>query len=228
MYRRGANVTIPLLHELDPNSDDEAIESLLSRLLGIPENRTEVALDNSRASYDANIKHTHYYLFQKQTLVANKDQLFYRQNEAFQPQAIKDTLPILLGVSTNERYELEAKLRVAQRELKLSAKLLEQARNTIDIAQQKAIGLYSEAQAVGILSSPADHTNPADIIESLGSQPRFLIAIVVASVALRGRSSIFARSVESHKDESMLLDSSPKRQGGLKAKRENKGTASPP
>ncbi len=167
MYRRGANVAIPLLHELGPNSDDEAIESLLSRLLGIPENRTEVALDNSRASYDANIKHTHYYLFQKQTLVANKDQLFYRQNEAFQPQAIKDTLPILLGVSTSEKYELEAKLRVAQREMKLSAKLLEQARNTIDIAQQKAIGLYSEAQAVGILSSPADQTNPADIIESL-------------------------------------------------------------
>lgn len=167
MYRRGANVVIPQLHELDPNSDDEAIESLLSRLLGIPENRTEVALDNSRISYDANIKHTHYYLFQKQTLVANKDQLFYRQNEAFQPQAIKDTLPILLGVSTSERYELEAKLRAAQRELKLSAKLLEQARNTIDVAQQQAIGLYSEAQAVGIISSPAEQTNSPDIIESL-------------------------------------------------------------
>ena len=167
MYRRGANVKIPQLHELDQNSDDEAVESLLSRLLGIPENRTEVALDNSRSSYDANIKHTHYFLFQKQTLVANKDQLFYRQNEAFQPQAIKDTLPILLGVSTNERYELEAKLRVAQRELKLSAKLLEQARNTVEIAQQKAIGLYSEAQAVGILSSLAEQTNPTDIIESL-------------------------------------------------------------
>lgn len=76
-------------------------------------------------------------------------------------------MPILLGVSTSERYELEAKLRVAQRDLKLSAKLLEQARNTIDIAQQKAIGLYSEAQAVGILSSLAEQTNPADIIESL-------------------------------------------------------------
>lgn len=167
MYRRGANVVIPQLDELEPNSDDEAVESLLSRLLGIPENRTEVALDNSRASYDANIKHTHYYLFQKQTLVANKDQLFYRQNEGFQPQAIKDTLPILLGVSSSERYELEAKLRVAQRELKLSSKLLEQARDTIDVAQQKAIGLYSEAKAVGVLSSPAEQANPTDIIESL-------------------------------------------------------------
>ena len=58
-----------------------AIVELLSRLLGIPENRTDVALEHSRDSYDANVKHTFYYLFQKQGLVANKDQLFYRQNE---------------------------------------------------------------------------------------------------------------------------------------------------
>jgi len=84
----------------------------LSRLLGIPENRTDVALEQSRDSYDANIKHTFYYLFQKQDLVANKTQLFYRQNEQFQPQAIRDTLPILLGVllvivmSLNPNYAL--------------------------------------------------------------------------------------------------------------------------
>jgi hypothetical protein len=167
MYRRGANVTIPQLNELVVNSDDEAVESLLSRLLGIPENRTEVTLDNSRASYDANIKHTHYFLFQKQTLVANKDQLFYRQNEDFQPQAIKDTLPILLGASSNERYELEAKFRTAQRDLKLSSKLLQEARDTVDIAQQKAIGLYSEGKAVGILPGAAEQLTPVDIIESL-------------------------------------------------------------
>lgn len=167
MYRRGANMVIPQFDELKANSDDEAVESLLSRLLGIPENRTDVAMDNSRASYDANIKHTHYYLFQKQTLVANKDQLFYRQNEGFQPQAIKDTLPILLGVSSSERFELEAKLRAAQRELKLSSKLLEQARDTIDVAQQKGIGLYSEAKTVGVLSSPGEQTTPIDVIELL-------------------------------------------------------------
>ncbi|MFE4067771.1 DUF3732 domain-containing protein, partial [Escherichia coli] len=90
------------------------------------------AIGHSRESFEANIKHTFYYLFQKQGLVANKDQLFYRQNEAFQPQAIRDTLPILLGISSNDRYELEAKLRTAQRNLKINAKRLEQARDTID------------------------------------------------------------------------------------------------
>lgn len=150
MQRRGNQLAVPDFKDLAVNTDDDAVVALLSRLLGIPENRTDVAIEHSRDSYDANIKHTYYYLFQKQGLVANKDQLLYRQNENFQPQAIKDTLPILLGVSSNDRYELEARLRTAQRELKLNAKLLEQARDAIDTSHQKGISLFSEARAVGI------------------------------------------------------------------------------
>ncbi len=167
MCRRGASVAIPEMNELVASTDDEAVESLLSRLLGIPENRTDVPTNSSRASYDANIKHTHFYLFQKQTLVANKDQLFYRQNESFQPQTIRDTLPILLGVSSSERFELEAKLRAAQRDLKISTKLLEQARETIDVAQQRAISLYSEAKAVGVLQSLTAQTDNSDLVAML-------------------------------------------------------------
>lgn len=129
MLRRGAELQIPEFKDLVVNTDDDSIVELLSRLLDIPENRTEVALQHSRDSYDANVKHTFYYLFQKQGLIANKDQLFYRQNEPFQPQAIRDTLPILLGVSSQDRYELESKLRMAQRDLRISNKKLEQARD---------------------------------------------------------------------------------------------------
>ena len=136
-------------------------------MLGIPENRTDVAIEHSRDSFDANIKHTFYYLFQKQGLVANKDQLFYRQNEAFQPQAIRDTLPILLGVSSHDRYELEAKLRVAQRDLRLNTKLLEQAREEINTSHEKAISLYSEAKAVGALDGSADGVNVDGLIDIL-------------------------------------------------------------
>lgn len=178
MYRRGAEISLPQLSDLAVNSDDDAIESLLSRLLGIPENRTDVPLNNTRVSYDANVKHTQFYLFQKQTLVANKDQLFYRQNESHMAQTIRDTLPILLGVSSSERYELEVKLRAAQRELKLATKLLEQAQETIDVAQQQAIGLYSEAQAVGLLTDQSAHDSQDKLIEALRStltwEPTFI------------------------------------------------------
>jgi hypothetical protein len=165
MVRRGNDLAAPSFSDLAVNTDDDSVSNLLSKLLGIPENKTAVPIESSRESFDANIKHTYYYLFQKQGIVANKDQLLYRQNEAFQPQAIRDTLPILLGVSSNDRFELEAKLRAANRELKLSAKLLEQARTAIDTSQQKGLGLYSEAKAVGII--PGD--GATDIIEVLRS-----------------------------------------------------------
>lgn len=153
MLRRGTRLQAPEFKALAVNTDDDSIVELLSRLLGIPENRTDVALEHSRNSFDANVKHTFYYLFQKQGLVANKDQLFYRQNEQFQPQAIRDTLPILLGVSSDDRYELESVLRTAQRDLRINIKQLEQARNALDTSHEQAISLYSEARTVGVIGS---------------------------------------------------------------------------
>ena len=167
MQRRGNQLAAPDFKELAVNTDDDTVVILLSRLLGIQENRTDVTIEHSRGSYDANVKHTYYYLFQKQGLVANKDQLFYRQNEPFQPQAIRDTLPILLGVSSNDRYELEAKLRAAQRELTLSVKLLDQARSAIDTSQQKGIGLFSEAKAVGIIDLAHQQAAAEEVIDAL-------------------------------------------------------------
>ncbi|MFU2489799.1 DUF3732 domain-containing protein [Thauera sp. WH-1] len=169
MLRRGGQLQTPAFNELVVNTDDDSIVELLSRLLGIPENRTQVALEHSRNSYDANVKHTFYYLFQKQGLVANKDQLFYRQNEQFQPQAIRDTLPILLGVSSNDRYELESKLRTAQRDLRITNKKLEQARDAVGTSHEQAIGLYSEAKTVGVIGNTDENPNAEGIIEALRS-----------------------------------------------------------
>jgi hypothetical protein len=169
MLRRGNQLPIPVFEDLSINTDDDSIVELLSRLLGIPENRTEVASEHSRASYDANVKHTFYYLFQKQGLIANKDQLFYRQNEQFQPQAIRDTLPILLGVSSHDRFEWESKLRIAKRDLRISNKKLEQARNAVDTSHEQAIGLHSEATAVGAIGSADENQNAEAIIEALRS-----------------------------------------------------------
>ena len=167
MLRRGAQVQVPNFNDLVVNTDDESIVELLSRFLGIPQNRTEVAIEHSRESYEANVKHTFYYLFQKQGLVANKDQLFYRQNEQFQPQTIRDTLPILLGVSSHDRYELESKLRTAQRDLRICHKKLEQARDAVDTSHEQAISLYSEAKAVGVISGTDVSSNADGIIDAL-------------------------------------------------------------
>lgn len=169
MLRRGTQLEAPSFKELEVNTDDETIVELLSRLLGIPENRTDVALEHSRESFDVNVKHTFYYLFQKQGLVANKDQLFYRQNEDYQPQTIRDTLPILLGVSSHDRYELESKLRAAKRDLRINTKQLGQARDAVDTSHEKAIGLHSEAKAVGVIGNTDGNLDAEGIIGALRS-----------------------------------------------------------
>ena len=156
MVRRGAVVEAPAYSDLAVNDSDDGVVALLSHLLGIPENTTDVPIDSSRVSYDANVKHAFYYLFQKQGIVTNKDQLFYRQNEPAQPQTIKDTLPILLGVSGKDKFNLESQLRYAQRELRLNGKLLQQAREGIDNSEERAIGLLSESRAVEIPLGDSD------------------------------------------------------------------------
>jgi len=169
MLRRGTQLHAAEFQDLAVNTDDDSIVELLSRLLGIPENRTDVAIEHSRVSYDANVKHTFYYLFQKQGLVANKDQLFYRQNEPYQPQTIRDTLPILLGVSSHDRYELESRLRTAHRDLRINSKQLEQAREAVDTSHEQAIGLYSEARTVGIIGNIDGNPDADGIIDILRS-----------------------------------------------------------
>lgn len=155
MLRRGGDLAPPSFGELRQNSDDNSVVSLLTELLGIPENRTVVGDEESRESFAATIKHTWFYLFQKQGLIANKDQLFYRQNEPFMPQAIKDTLPILLGITPDNRLEQEAKLRTARRELKIAQKQLADVEYFKEQLNLRAQGLLSEAQQVGIVAKGA-------------------------------------------------------------------------
>lgn len=162
MIRRGAVVDAPEPGELVINDNDDGVVALLSRLVGIPNNLTDVPIDNSRSSFEATIQHTVYYLFQKQGIITNKDQLFYRQNEDYQPQTIRDTLPIILGVSGRDKFQTETQLRIAQRNLRLNAKLIQQAHEAATGSDTLAISLLSEALNIGIL--PSSEATYGDVI----------------------------------------------------------------
>jgi Protein of unknown function (DUF3732) len=162
MLRRGMSLRPPDFSELSVNSDDDTVVATLSTQIGIPENRTNVPLEQSRRSYAATIKHSTYYLFQKQSIVTNKDQLFYRQNEQFIPQVIRDTLPILLGIVPDDRYESEARLRNLRRDLRLTEKLVQEAKDFADISFNRAVGLLSEAKEVGIVPASSGIVEKVD------------------------------------------------------------------
>lgn len=167
MVLRGSCITPPLYSDLHQNATDDTVISLLSDLLGIPSNKTHVPQHHSRTSYSASIQHAYFYLFQKQGTIANKDQLFYRQNEQFMPQAIADTLPILLGAAPNNLLDIEVRLRSARRELKIVQKQLIEADNYNEQIDSRAAGLIFESKEVGLCKKDKIITSTAEAILEL-------------------------------------------------------------
>jgi hypothetical protein len=167
MLLRGGNLRIPEHPELQVNSDDETVTSVLTELLKIPSDVKLVSDESTRATFSVNVKHTLFYLFQKQGLVTNREQLFYRQNESFIPKTIRDTLPVLLGVSTSERYALEEKIRAVQRELRLVTRQVADAEALRHTHEQTAIGLWAEAKSVGLMTPERRYGDVRSVIDDL-------------------------------------------------------------
>ncbi|WP_225073711.1 DUF3732 domain-containing protein [Desulfuromonas sp. CSMB_57] len=178
MIRRGAALAAPEFSELAANSDDDTVVSLLSNLLGIPENQTDVPLHQSRASYSATIKHTYFYLFQKIGIISSKEQLFYRQNEDHMQQTIKDTLPILLGVAPQDRLEIESKLREARRELRILEKAIVEAMQSRRQLNTNGVGLLSEARQLGIVKPDRAPETTEEILDLLSDAVKWKPATV--------------------------------------------------
>lgn len=161
MVLRGREIRTPEFKALKHNGGDELVHEVLSSLLGIPEAKTSVPDRSSRTSYSVNVKHTTFYLFQKQGLVASKELLFYRQAEEHLPQTIRDTFAVLFGISNVGDMEAEANRRATQRELKIAQRELRVAQETDDLLDTRGVGLLAEARAVGIPFSNAA-SNDAD------------------------------------------------------------------
>lgn len=150
MVLRGREIRTPTFEALKHNGGDELVHEVLSSLLGIPETRTSVSERSSRTGYSVNVKHTTFYLFQKQGLVASKELLFYRQAEEHLPQAIRDTFAVLFRISNVGDMEAEANRRATQRELKIAQRELRVAQETEDALDTRGLGLLVEARAAGI------------------------------------------------------------------------------
>jgi hypothetical protein len=116
---------------------------------------------------EADIRHTTFYLFQDQGLIASKDFLFHRQGEEYISQTIRDTLPYFLGAVNPERVKLEHELRLANRRLKLAQRDLRES-ETISVERlRRGQALVAEAQQVGVLSEDVPVNSPEEIRTAL-------------------------------------------------------------
>lgn len=165
----GSAIVLPPLAELQVNSNDDAVVSTLSKLVGITPNIFTAPQTSSRRDLEATIRHTIYYLFQGQALIANKDLLFHRQVDEYIPQTIKDTLPYFLGAVNPQRIALEHELRLAQRQLKLAQRDLQEAQSIVADQLRRGQALITELRQVGVLAADVNAQTSDEIIVALQS-----------------------------------------------------------
>lgn len=152
----GSELSPPRIDRLQTNTNDEGLIRQLSDIIRMSPNMSVPGESHSRDAFEATIDHTKFYLFQEQGEIANRAFLFHRQNEPFLPQAIKDSLPYLLGAEPEDRLALVREERELRRSLKLYERRAREvsAVGSAELSQCKQ--LVDEAKSVGLVPPEAD------------------------------------------------------------------------
>lgn len=156
--RAGRNLEIPELSGLNKNSDIDGLKDLMTRFVGIEENLHVPDADHTRDPLSANFSHSRVYCFQDQSLIDNKNQLFFNQSDSFVAQAIRDTLPYFIGAVSKDELSKQNELNQLKRQLKLIERQLEADVSWQKAAEQRAASLLAEARQVGLVGSDVRQT----------------------------------------------------------------------
>lgn len=167
----GGENPFPTFSELKPNANLGTLTTFLSEVAGIAPNEHVPPKGQSRDPIRATIDHTKFYLFQPQARLLDRNLLFYRQEEQWAPNTIKDTLPFFIGAVGDDRFDRMQQLRRAKRDLKLLERQLEDEESIKGRDNSRALSLYAEAQQVGLLPSSQPPANFDDLVSDLRHVP---------------------------------------------------------
>jgi Protein of unknown function (DUF3732) len=148
---RGVGIESPESAPPGPNTTAEAVETLLTQILGISPNLNVPPLGQTRNPLAANIRHSLFYCFQHQTEIETNQILFHRQHEDYITQTIRDTLPYFLGAVREDHLALLQELNQVKRELKLLEQRHREAESVRGDEMTRARSLQAEAIEIGIL-----------------------------------------------------------------------------
>lgn len=164
---RNIGDALPELEEINTNINIDTLKEFLTRKIGISEN-LHIPDSLTREPLKANFKHSRFYCYQPQYLVADPYQLFYNQNKEFVPQSIKDTLPYFLGAVNEDSLLIESEITQLKKQLN---RLVRDKRESEKIKAEgisQAYSLIEEAKEIGILekdTNPLTQTEAYKILE---------------------------------------------------------------
>jgi len=155
---RNIGETPPNLEDINSNLNVDALKDFLTRKIGISEN-LHVPDSLTREPLKANFKHSRFYCYQPQYLVADPYQLFYNQNKEFVPQSIKDTLPYFLGAVNENSLAIESEITQLKKNLNRLVRENRESEKIKSEGTSQAYSLIDEAKEIGILEQSVNPQN---------------------------------------------------------------------
>lgn len=149
-FSNADNVEIPTIQKLVNNSDINTLKDFFTKKLLISE-YSHNPETGTRDSLSVNFKHSRFYSFQPQYLIAQRDYLFFNQTDNFVPQAIKDTLPYFLGAIREDSYRIEQDIITRKRELNRLTRELTEYERLKSEGNSKVYELINEAKDLNLI-----------------------------------------------------------------------------
>lgn len=160
----GGELALPPFSALHRTTNSDALGDFLTEAVGITANDNVPPEGQSRPPLQANIRHARFLLFQPQHRIADRNLMFFRQEEQFVPRSIMDTLPYFLGATGDDQFERLQALRRARRELRLLERRLAEEQEMRGRDNSRAAALLAEARNVSLLGPAAGPSTDEDAI----------------------------------------------------------------
>ncbi len=151
----GDPVDIPERRHLRQTTNTKGLGALLTNWGGISDNLHEPADGQTRRALSATIRHALALCFQPQDAIIRRDQLFHGTANNFFAQALKDTLPYLLGAVDDDYVRKREELKRLTKQLRQCERRLKEFASLRGSGVTKASTLLAEARDIGLSASLA-------------------------------------------------------------------------
>lgn len=142
---------IPNFEDFIPNFNIDSLKKFFSEKLNISENLHTPPDGQTRQPLEATFSHARLFCFQPQYLIAQPNQLFFKQEDGFVKQSIKDTLPYFLGAINEDSLLIEGELNSLNKQLNQLLRIKREEQKIKEEGISKAFSLLEEAKEIGIL-----------------------------------------------------------------------------
>jgi hypothetical protein len=146
----GGSVAVPEAKELRPTTNLKGATATLTSWVGIRDNLHAPPAGQKRTALSATVRHAFALCLQQQDEITSKKYLFHGANDHWVAQALKDTLPYLLGAVDDDHVRRLGELRRLREQLRAIERRLGEIAALRGDGATKADALLAQARDAGL------------------------------------------------------------------------------